>query len=76
VKRDLQGPLTSTAKPLPRIRTHFWCFYDWMRGLHIMDFKTRKEDTHNPLVIGFGLLALATTVLAIILLPLTIRRRT
>lgn len=55
-------------------RTRFWRFYDWMWGLHIMDLKTR-EDTHNPLVIGFGTIALITTVLALIMLPLTIRRR-
>ena len=55
-------------------RTRFWRIYDWMWGLHIMDLKTR-EDTHNPLVIIFGALALVTTVLALALLPLTLRRR-
>ena len=55
-------------------RTRFWRLYDWMWGLHIMDLKTR-EDTHNPLVIGFGIIALVTTVLALVMLPLTIRRR-
>ena len=55
-------------------RTSWWRFYDFMWGLHIMDLKTR-EDTHNPLVIGFGILALITTLLAIVLLPMTIRRR-
>ena len=39
-------------------RTRWWRFYDLMWGLHIMDLKTR-EDAHNPLVIGFGLIALA-----------------
>ncbi|QNM82566.1 PepSY domain-containing protein [Sphingomonas sabuli] len=55
-------------------RTRFWRFYDWMWGLHIMDLKTR-EDTHNPLIIGFAIVALVTTVLALVMLPLTIRRR-
>ncbi len=54
-------------------RTRFWRFYDWMWGLHIMDLKTR-EDTHNPLIIGFAVVALVTTLLALVMLPLTIRR--
>ena len=64
---------TATGEIVAR-RTAFWRFYDFMWGLHIMDLKTR-EDTHNPLVIGFGILALVTTLLAIVLLPMTIRRR-
>lgn len=55
-------------------RTRFWRFYDWMWGLHIMDLKGR-EDTHNPLIIGFAILSLLTTLLALVMLPLTIRRR-
>lgn len=55
-------------------RTRFWRFYDLMWGLHIMDPWTR-EDTHNPLIIGFGLAALVTTLLALLLLPLSSRRR-
>jgi hypothetical protein len=55
-------------------RTNLWRFYDFMWGLHIMD-PTTREDTHNPWVIGFGLVTLVTTVLALIMLPLTIRRR-
>ena len=55
-------------------RTDWWRLYDFMWGLHIMDLKTR-EDMHNPLVIGFGLLALVSTLLALALLPLTLRRR-
>ncbi len=54
-------------------RTGWWRFYDFMWGLHIMDPQTR-EDTHNPWVIGFGLFALVSTLLALILLPMTIRR--
>ena len=54
-------------------RTRWWRFYDWMWGLHIMDLKTR-EDTHNPWVIGFRILALASTLMALILLPMTLGR--
>jgi len=55
-------------------RTRWWRFYDFMWGLHIMDTKTR-EDTHNPLMITFGLAALAMSLVGAVLLPLTIRRR-
>jgi uncharacterized iron-regulated membrane protein len=63
----------ATGEILAR-RTRWWRFYDWMWGLHIMDLKTR-EDSHNPLVIGFATVALATVLLALVLLPLTLRRR-
>ena len=55
-------------------RTGWWRFYDLMWGIHIMDLKTR-EDAHNPLTIGFAIVALALSILAIIQLPLTIRRQ-
>jgi hypothetical protein len=55
-------------------RTRWWRFYDFMWGLHIMDLKTR-EDTHNPLVIGFAIVTLLTTIMAIVLLPMTLRSR-
>lgn len=55
-------------------RTRFWRFYDWMWGLHIMDLRTR-EDSHNPWIIVFGVATLTTTFLALVLLPLTIKRR-
>lgn len=54
-------------------RTGWWRFYDLMWGLHIMD-PAGREDTHNPFVIGFGVVSLMTVVLALLLLPLTIRR--
>jgi len=54
-------------------RTRWWRFYDFMWGLHIMDPATR-EDTHNPFVIGFGVVAILMTLLAMVLLPLTTRR--
>jgi hypothetical protein len=56
------------------IRTRWWRFYDLMWGFHIMDLKTR-EDTHNPLVIGFGLIAFAVSVIGVILLPKTLKKK-
>jgi hypothetical protein len=55
-------------------RTRWWRIYDWMWGLHIMDLKTR-EDTNNPLVVGFGIAALVMSLLALALLPMTVKRR-
>ena len=55
-------------------RTRWWRFYDLMWGFHIMDLKTR-EHAHNPLVLGFAIFALASSILALILLPTTINRR-
>ena len=55
-------------------RTGWWRIYDFMWGLHIMDPVTR-EDTNNPFVIGFGVVALITALLALLLLPMTIRWR-
>ena len=55
-------------------RTRWWRFYDLMWGLHTMDPQTR-EDTHNPWIVGFGIAALVTTLLALVLLPMTLRRR-
>jgi hypothetical protein len=55
-------------------RTAWWRFYDFMWGLHIMDLQGR-EDTNNPWVVSFGLLSLGMVILALILLPLTIKRK-
>lgn len=55
-------------------RTSWWRFYDLMWGLHIMDLETR-EDTHNPLVVGFGIASLVMALLALVLLPMTLRFR-
>lgn len=63
----------ATGEILAR-RTRWWRFYDLMWGLHIMDLETR-EDAHNPLLIGFGVAALVTTLLALVMLPLTLKRR-
>ena len=63
----------ATGEVLAR-RTGWWRFYDFMWGLHIMDLKTR-EDAHNPLLIGFAIASLGATLMALVLLPMTIRRR-
>ncbi|MCL6683306.1 PepSY domain-containing protein [Sphingomonas alba] len=55
-------------------RTRWWRFYDFMWGLHIMD-PAGREDTHNPWIITFALISVTTVILALILLPMTIRRR-
>ena len=55
-------------------RTRWWRFYDLMWGLHIMDLQTR-EDTHNPWIVAFGLLALLSTLMALVMLPMTGKRR-
>lgn len=64
---------SATGEILAR-RTRWWRFYDLMWGIHIMDLKTR-EDAHNPLLIGFGIVALLTILLALVMLPLTLKRR-
>ena len=55
-------------------RTGWWRFYDFMWGLHIMDPVTR-EDTHNPFLILFGIVALAMSVLGTILLPKALKKK-
>ncbi len=55
-------------------RTAWWRIYDFMWGLHIMDLQTR-EDAHNPWLIGFGLVAALTTIMALVLLPMTSRKK-
>lgn len=56
------------------LRTRWWRLYDWMWGLHIMDLQERENTSHATLI-GFAALALVTTVLALVLLPLASRRR-
>ncbi|MBA3666543.1 MAG: PepSY domain-containing protein [Sphingomonas sp.] len=55
-------------------RTRWWRFYDFMWGLHIMDLQGR-EDINNPWIVTFALLSLGMVLLALVILPLTIRRR-
>ncbi|HEX9965002.1 MAG TPA: hypothetical protein VGB04_08460 [Allosphingosinicella sp.] len=64
---------SGTGEILAR-RTSWWRFYDLMWGIHIMDIETR-EDAHNPLLIGFGAAALVSILLALAMLPLTLKRR-
>lgn len=55
-------------------RTSWWRIYDFMWGLHIMDLQGR-EETNNPWVVTLGALSILMVLMAIVLLPLTIRRR-
>ena len=55
-------------------RTGWWRFYDFMWALHIWDFSTR-EDAHNPLTIGFAIASLVMALMALVLLPLTLRKK-
>jgi hypothetical protein len=56
------------------LRTNQWRWYDWMWGLHIMDFETREKTSHAILIL-FAALALIATLLGLALLPLSARRR-
>lgn len=56
------------------VRTRWWRIYDWFWGLHIMDLETR-EDSHNAWLVLFGALSLVATLMALVLLPLSTRRR-
>ncbi len=49
------------------VRTRWWRIYEVLWGLHIMDLQTR-EDSHNPFVIVFGLLALLGALFGTVLL--------
>ncbi len=55
-------------------RTALWRVYDFMWGLHILDLGGR-EDTDNVWLFGFALISLASVLMAIVLLPMTLRRR-
>jgi hypothetical protein len=55
-------------------RTAWWRIYDFMWGLHIMDLQGR-EETNNPWIVTFSALSLVMVLLALTLLPMTIRRR-
>jgi hypothetical protein len=54
-------------------RTAWWRIYDFMWGLHIMDLQGR-EETNNPWIVTFAALSLGMVLLALTLLPMTIRR--
>jgi len=55
-------------------RTRWWRIYDFMWGLHIMDLQGR-EETNNPWVVTFAVLSLGMVLLALVMLPMTIKRR-
>ncbi|SMF62874.1 hypothetical protein [Allosphingosinicella indica] len=55
-------------------RTRWWRIYDFMWGIHIMDLETR-ENTSNGFLFAFAILSTATALLALILLPLSSRRK-
>jgi uncharacterized iron-regulated membrane protein len=57
---DATGEVTS-------LRTGQWRLYDFMWGLHIMD-PAMREDTNNPFVIVFAVLATAGALLGAVLL--------
>jgi uncharacterized iron-regulated membrane protein len=56
------------------LRTQQWRAFDWMWGLHIMDLSGRENSSH-AILIGFAALALLATIVGLILLPLSARRR-
>jgi hypothetical protein len=55
-------------------RTGWWRFYDFMWGLHIMD-PTTRENSYNPFVIVFSIVALAMSAVGTILLPKALKKR-
>lgn len=59
--------LDDATGELLALRTPGWRLYDLMWGLHIMDPQTR-EDTHNPFVIAFAVLAILGATLGCVLL--------
>jgi Peptidase propeptide and YPEB domain len=56
------------------LRTDQWRAFDWMWGLHIMDLQGREDSSH-PILIGFAVLAALGTLIGLVLLPLSVRRR-
>jgi hypothetical protein len=71
---DTHFYLDSGSGEIVAKRTRWWRFYDLMWGLHIMDLQGR-EETSNPWIVTFAALTLGMVLLALTLLPMTIRRR-
>jgi hypothetical protein len=71
---DTRFYVDSSSGDVVARRTSWWRFYDLMWGLHIMDLKTR-EHANNWFTLGFGGVALLMSLLALVLLPMTINRR-
>jgi hypothetical protein len=57
-------PFSGKVKP---VRTGLWRFYDFIWGLHIMDWKNH-DDTNGILLTGFGGLAIFVAIAGIFLL--------
>lgn len=55
-------------------RTSLWRFYDFLWGLHILDLGER-EDLNNIWLRIFAWIGTVAVVLALVLLPFTLRRR-
>lgn len=55
-------------------RTQTWRFYDFLYGLHIFDVFAR-DNVNNFWAQLFAWIAAISVVLAIVLLPFTLRRR-
>jgi hypothetical protein len=55
-------------------RTTLWRVYDFMWGLHILD-PGGREDTNNGWLFGFALVSMVSLLIALVLLPMTLRRR-
>ena len=55
-------------------RTGLWRVYDFMWGLHILD-PGGRSDTDSWWMFAFALVSLVSIVMALALLPMTIRRR-
>ncbi len=55
-------------------RTRWWRVYDFFWGIHIMDLQTR-EDVNNPWLLLFAAISVLTTLMALVLLPLSSRRK-
>lgn len=62
---------TATGEILAR-RTGTWRFYDFMRGLHIMDLQSR-EDINNKWLVIFGAISALSVIMALVLLPMSVR---
>lgn len=56
------------------IRTRQWRAFDWMWGLHIMDLGGREDTSHAVLIVS-AVLALAASILGMVLLPVAVWRR-
>lgn len=63
----------ATGEILAR-RTRLWRVYDFLWGLHILDLETR-DDINNGWLVGLSAISLVSILMALVLLPMTLRRR-